>query len=399
MAKKRFSEAGLRAARWALAVMLAAPSAARAVPVSPDGGTLPGASVCSTAQTSRCVNLGGAALEDATTHACVCLVTSWVPRQVTNALEGDVGLVPIAGSRGNAVVRAALSTVGQNHRHSVMYYNAGSNIRHSTMFVGDVTPVIPLIGPVHLDADSLRNGTPGFTSIDIDGAYDEGDLDETGLVLKPSSEMLVCPTRTTCYAPRMRFTSAVTTARATSGYYKLSDYTSLDGMSRSYSSSGVGDLRGTHCSGFVRFSFESTGYSIPTVTYSSSVRSAAASAVFSAARAEVTSELSWFEAWYKPNADTNIANQIVNCFAGLDCGSWASDWRGGVGSGDSVSPDNLLPTSFTLRGSGSATWNGATVSAGSTVSNAWGNSSTPFGRVEPQVTAGGYYVETALTTW
>jgi hypothetical protein len=55
-----------------------------------------------------------------------------------------------------------------------------------------------------------------------------------------------------------------------------------------------------------------------------------------------------------------MANQFVNCMAFNDCYNTASRWKSGVGAGNSLSPDNLVPVGFTnLNGKqwGMSGWN------------------------------------------
>src|SRR6185369_17190368 len=103
---------------------------ARAVPVPTDDSGDTGSTHTSTpttgcmaGQISRCADDHGgvATFED---EQCVCTLYEWVPRQITNADKGDVGIVPIAGNGGGEeIVRAALSAAGQGHRHAVMFYS------------------------------------------------------------------------------------------------------------------------------------------------------------------------------------------------------------------------------------------------------------------------------------
>src|SRR5262245_39373705 len=98
---------------------------ARAVPVSVDGSTTDNFIGCTGDQISSCYALtGGTPVHHGDT--CSCEIYYWVPRQVSNAKNGDVGLVPIAGNDGgDALVRATLSALGQQHRHAVMFYEHG----------------------------------------------------------------------------------------------------------------------------------------------------------------------------------------------------------------------------------------------------------------------------------
>ncbi len=360
------------------------------------------AAACNLAQINVCMTQfpGSVATPDATGR-CQCVVFSTEPRRVTNARRGDVGLVPIFTGRGSPVVRAALAAVGQNHRHSVLFLNNGRNIRHSTLDDDAVTSVrMPVF---HLNAVDLMNGRPGIISQSVDDAFDGENLDDVGLILKPQSEGGVCFIGQPCVTDRDRFESAATLATTTFGYYKLSDYTDLDSMSLPYAPWLLGnDQRGSHCSGFLRYLFEQQGYSIPLVQYGEAVRQGAADDIFSVVRADVEQKLrDQGGLGLYPNGPTNAANQITNCFADLGCDNYSDDWRAGrvgVGTGQSVSPDNLLPQQFTLRG-GSYTWDGAVRNAGAAITNSGGNTSTPFQRVEVQQMSGGGIIRTVVHTF
>ena len=44
----------------------------------------------------------------------------------------------------------------------------------------------------------------------------------------------------------------------------------------------------------------------------------------------------------------NVANQLVNCMAFNDCGNIGDRWRKGVGTGSTISPDNLMDIMHTM---------------------------------------------------
>lgn len=351
---------------------------------------------CTTSQVNRCQSEHGgvATFED---EQCVCTTYDWVPRQITNASRGDVGIVPIAGNDGGEeVVRAALSAAGQAHRHAVMFYDNGTKIRHNTMYSSQIGVLTPLVGQVRLDNEDLRNGTPGALSQSIDDAFDTGRLENEGLVLKPKSEN-----------DRQLFKDAVDRALDTSAYYKLAEYTDSDHMDLPWNDSRQGNLRGTHCSGYVTWAFSKAGFNIPAVSYDQDMRRRVARAIYRATLDSVDDSMdgmggleSFAISVFKPNAAENIANQVTNCFAGLGCNNLERDWdTKGPGTGLSSSPDNLLPTSFLYAGSTTYDWNGKVLSAGN-VTISTGTTSSPFTRVEAQSVGGGYYVQgKRLTSW
>ena len=204
---------------------------------SSNTGTAPGATDCTPSQNNSCLfDRGGVpAFEDG---LCVCYLLAWVPRQVTNAEKGDVGLVPIAGNdSGDPVVRTALGSLGQAHRHSVMFYSNGTMIRHDTMYTDQIHVDEPAVGKVQLDAYELRNGTPGAISQSIDDAFANGSLVEEGLLLKPGLNYVNILTGVETNFRKM-FKDAVDTAIATPAYYKLSDYTDMTSMLLPFSGKG-----------------------------------------------------------------------------------------------------------------------------------------------------------------
>lgn len=394
--------------------------------------TLPSTSQaqCSTWDVLTCANLGGVVA--ARSGACFCDIYEWVPRRVVNADDGDVGIVPIDG-RGSDVVATVTQAIGQLHRHAVMYYGDGAYTRHDTMYMsdgedgsvsdagGDYVDVLqPLVGKVRLDPDDLTNGLPGAISQTIDDTYARGRLADTGLVLKPELRIVFDRFGNLTYTEpnRAAFERAVTAARSTSAYYKLSDYTDMDSMSRTWSSSRTGDLRGSHCSGYVTNFFRAEGLPIADVTYPEALRQDVAEVLFDEVRDQCRAQTNaWADFlagislhW---NACSNVANQVVNCFADRGCDDTSNDWRDGVGPGAAVSPDNLLPDSFRYHGATSYDWDGTTLSSssgsmiplnGRVVSHPGlagsepttsSTSQSPFVRVEAQRFTGGYAVRTS----
>lgn len=393
-------------------------------PGSGHGGSSSGGSTtptqCTVAETNSCIQeQGGApAFEQGD---CVCYALRWVPRQVTNALDGDVGIVPIAGnSGGEDAVKVLMGVLGQNHRHAVIFLNDGTQARHNTMYEDQIRRQNVLIGPLRLHPDDLRNGAPGALTQTIDDAHRTGRIADTGLVLKPRMEVwhsgLGAPGGDVNY--RQMFETAALHAMLTEGYYKVSDYTDQIGMTLPFSFTRVGDLRGSHCSGYVSWAFQQVGYTVPTVSYDEDIRLAVGEALHQTLYDAVMNEIepppqdssheyfvelgqrikAGLAEHLKPDAAENVANQMANCFAGLGCDNLSRDWEHWPGTGDANSPDNLLPTTFAVR-SGDYTWNGVDVEENTVVDNSRWGISGPFGRVEAQVVGGGYYTQTRLQSW
>ena len=387
-----------------------------------------GAAQCSWIDNLNCAAMGG--VPDARGGECWCDVYEYVPRRVANARDGDVGIVPIDGN-GSEVVATVTREIGQYHRHAVMFWDDGRRTRHDTMYIGDaedgseadaggdyVTLLQPLFGRVRFDGDELQNGLPGAISQTIDDTLARGRLSTTGLVLKPAQRLVPS---TSPWSPmrieepnRPAFEAAVAAARTRSAYYKLGDYTDMDSMSRPWSSTRSGDLRGSHCSGYVTDHFRDEGLPIDDVFYPESLREDVAEVLYEEVRDMCRNETGF---WSDLGAAVtlhwsvcrNIGNQVVNCFADLSCWDTSNTWRSSIGTGSAVSPDNLLPESFRYTGTTDYDWDGITLTQGSgsfypilgaTVSHPGlsgtepGTSATsqsPFQRVAAMSMTGGYY--------
>ncbi|MEO0325430.1 MAG: hypothetical protein AAF447_20910 [Myxococcota bacterium] len=341
---------------------------------------------CSFLDTLRCVDMRGVAVSSGA--ACYCDIYERTPLRVANARTGDVGIVPIDG-RGSEIVTVLTEEIGQFHRHAVMFWNDGRRTRHNTMYVFDgedgsvsdpggdyVRSYRPLIGKVRFDGDELRNGLPGALSQSIDDTFDRGRLSEAGLVLKPGLRMVLSPPTigggggfSVTEPDRAAFERAVLAARGTRAYYKLGDYTDMDSMSRPWSSNRTsGDHRGSHCSGFITDFFRDEGLAIADVFYPRSLRQDVAEVLFTEVRDACRNEIAGWKRTFSGHwsACSNVANQVVNCFADRDCWDTGNGWRrgSGVDSGSAVSPDNLLPDEFRYAGTRTYRWDGDTLRNG-----------------------------------
>lgn len=389
----------MRASLTAL-LLASLPAAASAVGVDPDTGEIyDPIGNCDAEAIVDCQDLGGEISTPG--DDCICEVEAWVSRRFTNASKGDVNLVANGDGRGSPLVSLITDELGQTHRHALVFLDNGRNVRHDSMDDPGTKYVFP--SGVRLDPADLRNGLPGTVSQTVDEAWEWGRLGDDGLVLKPRQMTSVSRIsgRTTVSEPnRPLFEDAADIAEANEGYYKISDYTEMVGMDLSLiGDRDDDDLRGTHCSGFVHFAFTEAGLPISNHFYDEALRQDVAEAAYDQIRSDVHGTLG-LGIVILPDAADDIANQVVNCFAGLGCDNISNDWEDGVGDGEAVSPDNLLPTSFTLAGSGSTVWNGRTKSAGQTLSNEeFGAPTTPFRRLEPQTMTGGYWDVDTYFSW
>ena len=373
-----------------------------AVPAGDDGG-------CTPQQTVYCADHGGT-LKITDDGDCQCWTSIYMPRKVTNALKGDVGLVPVSDGRGEDTVRAVMGALVQNHRHSVIFLSQSSLVNNTSL--DDPNDHIQELNR-RLDPAILMNGSPGVISWSLDKAYDVERLSDEGLVLKPLTESL-----------RHYFTDAADEALDDVGhaYYKLSDYMAMSGMGFSYGSDRSVDRRGTMCSGLVHDAFKRAGLTISIYTYPLELLNYVAQSTYEAIFDQVPT---WTAI---VGLRSRIANQVVNCFGafgryngGVSCDDTSDTWTGLSGTGSSVAPDNLLHVSQTLESSGSYTDTGPSgyrwiravgdsgastdkdrdqLSAGDTLTSSagctsagcvsYGAYSTPFYHVELQNLVGGY---------
>lgn len=325
---------------------------------------------------------------------CTCVVWDMVAPQVTNADKGDVGLVPVADGGGEDVVRLLMSSLGQNHRHAVIFLG-NHRIRHNTSY--DEVTSDDLVDNTHLNPAILRNGTPGITTETVEEALDSERLGYVGLLLKVHDDVL---SRT---AAELAADSAV----GVEGYYKISDYSGLDGMTKSYSGPSTNaydtsDLRGTMCSGLVYWAFRDVGFVFTDSFYSQSLREDVAKVLYDELHDDIKAGLGFWQAVgssFLTGTAKHIANQVTNCFAGLGCNDNNSTWKKSITSARTVSPDNLLPRSFDLSGSGDTFWGYTVVSAGDHIDNSHGATTTPFSVVEPLNVLGTTWSESVLTSW
>ena len=387
------------------------PQSAQACPgCGPGGG---GTFDCTESQTFACLNYHGGVTTFDENGACACEIATWVPRQVVNAQDGDVGIVPL-DNRGDATVGVVTREIGQFHRHAVMFHDNGRQTRHNTMLLEN-TRMEPSPGAIRLRPNELENGLPGAITQTIDATYNSGRLSSSGLILKPAMSLGIVGGQFVTYEPnRPRFEAAVADALTTEGYYKLSDYSNQDSMSRPYDTTRQGDQGGSHCSGYAAEFYRDQGLPIADVSYPQSLRQRVAQTLFAETRSACRDKFGRFTpilgaltGQWKVCRD--IAHQVTNCFADLGCGDTSATWQSGVGGGSAVSPDNLLPSEFRYRGTATYNWDGTTLAAGTGLVDVLfgtptdhpglsgaepgvsATTQTPFERAEAMEFSGGYF--------
>lgn len=284
---------------------------------------------------------------------CVCDVLIEGAARIVNARHGDVALVPLtdpAGLRGgDANVAAVMESIGQWHRHTTIFSDdSGRRVTHLTTFIDIDTADLrwAWLPPIPWDLDPFvlehgaRVGDPTSDTLLVGQALGDAlspsdrsrsRMDNTGLILKPYSE-----------SERGLFTAAEARTRGMSFFYRVSDYTSFTGTS--LPTSGASSLAGTHCAGLIFEAFRPDYPAMSLVSYPESVRIAAGEALYDVVRDKVRASSS-MASWV--GLANRIANQATNCFAGLGCANTTDAWRS-PGPGLTVSPDNLLPTSFSV---------------------------------------------------
>jgi hypothetical protein len=259
----------------------------------------------------------------------------------------------ILSSKPGSVIYELLSSLGQSHSHSGMARDS-QRIRHNTMIESQVRKNEDSLGvPFALKATgekSLREGYPGTATHSVESAvtYREFNI-PNGLVLSGSSS----------YAPATELVNADAEFADFRGWYRLFAYTDMtwrDPYSR-------GSDDGNMCSGtmfYAHLMAGNRGWSwSQRRNYPSDTRQGAAATLYNNVRQKVIDDRSFAEklglAAYPALGGTNlitladnIANQMVNCMAFDDCGNTTWRWRQGVGTGASLSPDDLMLLVYTV---------------------------------------------------
>jgi len=150
---------------------------------------------------------------------------------------------------------------------------------------------MPSAAPVDPDENELldvnefqlgppNNGTPGIVTESVEDAIRKGRLAYEGLLLKPGAEFI-----------RPAFENAADFALGAQGYYEISDYSGLSGMTLPWSAAGTNawenqERQGTMCSGLVDWAFDQAGITITDAFYPASLRNDAAHIVFESVKEE-----------------------------------------------------------------------------------------------------------------
>lgn len=296
----------------------------------------------------------------------VCPVPYWVPSRIANAERGDTLLA--TKSQGGPAGEI-LNTFGQIFVHAGIV-TSDQHIRHMTMF----SPLLPTKG-AGLDEDKLENGLPGIITDTIDQAFGlkesphlaNLDIDSQykyASSFQFSGAVLVKPSNSQLRANALAAAKKIENLR---GYYRVYSYTRNDGLlDQNRMQKGVGSM----CSGTVWHAHRFAGNNVTNLpVYPANVRRIGTNALYEWTKGKVQDQvrdmrrgLTIKNLFFHPgeflgtgfnvaasfiaNAPNRIANQVVNCFAFNDCGNKSDRWRGGVGSGNTISPENLMPSYY-----------------------------------------------------
>ncbi|MBN1531033.1 MAG: hypothetical protein JXA20_00070 [Spirochaetes bacterium] len=302
----------------------------------------------------------------------------WVYRPMSiNAQKGDVIL-----STGEGFIMDLLSILGCYWSHSGMAVDDGYNIRHNTMYAGEIPIEYNYIWfikttPKRLNPDRLANGTPGILTEDIDSTYNSTHNFNAagGAVLRP--------TAANESAYRSFLNAAADTLNYLRGYYRVNAYVNMYQLD--YTNQLVKG-RGNHCSGTCWYANYYSGKTMNVATIPPALVDLCANSLYESVRAMVRDDAGGFGAFiidieglFGTGADEKIANQIVNTFGFDRSSDTSSYWRSHIGSVTATAnaPDHLLLYNYTNP-------------AGNNV-GVQTDSSSYYGQVEPLVITDGYY--------
>jgi hypothetical protein len=268
---------------------------------------------------------------------------------VPGRLNTAVGDAVLSTERGSLIYKL-LSSLGQTHSHSGMARDS-QTIRHNTMTKGQLDYVSSGGIPQYLKATGdggLREGQPGTITHSVEAAvsYREFNLLD-GLVMHSSKGP--AGWLDTRAAERSKAWAEMNDFR---GWYRLYAYTNMTWNDPYTRASNDGNM----CSGSVFHAHHLAGNRLWSWdmrrSYAANVRQSAAARLYSDLYHELLDSPAYFESFalafndllggtsYRDFVD-RAANQVVNCMAFNDCGNRTSRWRGGVGSGRTLSPNDL----------------------------------------------------------
>ena len=286
----------------------------------------------------------------------------WVPSQITNAQTGDT----ILTSSPNGLIGTLLGSLGQYYSHSGMFIDFGFDIRHNT---GDPNSIHTLGSPLptKLNSGDLYAMKPGIITQSVPDAFgDKGaaefnfyDQEANGTLVNRNAVILKRrgPALPSGASP-IWAGSQMLKYEAMYSFYSYTDIwtTEPDPTDPDHLHVAPDLNRRNMCAGTIAWAlFTGGGFAVWPVFYSEEMRNAAAPVLYSSIFNLVNSKLPGTNIPFigglvnlvlGGSARGNIANQIVNCMAFQECDNTGDHWRSGVGTGASLSPDNLLPVGF-----------------------------------------------------
>jgi len=269
----------------------------------------------------------------------------FVPGRV-NVQKGEGVLSAERGS----LIYELLASLGQQHSHSGMARDS-QRIRHNTMATWAIRKSEDWAGvPAKLvgtGTDSLREGYPGTITHSVEAAVSHNEFNfADGLVLSAGSGPIFG------LSQLLELSDADAEMADFRGHYRLFAYTDMLWRDPYARSSDDGNM----CSGSIFHAHTRAGNGGWTKAqirkYSTEVRQPAAALLYSQLRHKIIEDTSWLKEFgltlYSLNSGSGlstlamrISNQVVNCMAFNDCNNTTPRWQAGVGSGASVSPDDL----------------------------------------------------------
>jgi len=305
--------------------------------------------------------LAGGAAADVQAQIC-----GHVPVVFTNARPGDV----VLSSANGGIIKGLLSSIGQVNSHTGMVMTNPefvTQIRHNTMTATAVKHVESGGIPRSFKATgsrSLRDGYPGMINQTAENAWGWHSNFEFNAA---NSVLLVGRSQ---HASK-RAAGAAEFQRMV-GWYRLFAYTDIH-WSDYYD---VDNNEGNMCSGSIAWSWVGRGEPGWMLSqYSADVRNRAAPTLRDLAYRSIMAADPGFVGTAL-NVFLNLAgadvrkplaaagsNQIVNCMAFNDCGNTGTRWRNGVGTGASLSPDDLRTLTGLNAAFGSTTFPYTTTTA------------------------------------
>ena len=256
----------------------------------------------------------------------------------------------------NSVIFKLLNSLGQTYSHSGMAMSDRA-IRHNTGYQDAIDTVDTGLLPQRLKGTgnfSLRDAWPGVVDQTVEAATSTMEfIIPNGYVLhsSPFDPMAALWARE---GQRRAAADLMTRFR---GWYSFFSYTNIHWADPFRTTAGDGNM----CSGSI-FHANRLANNIGWVNenvrhYPADVRQNAANLLFREIQSKVRAAPNWlgdvafgindfFGGTSLNTFAQRVANQFVNCMAFEDCNNTTARWQNGVGTGSSLSPDDLLNVAF-----------------------------------------------------